>query len=159
LTLLPILGLLSSVIFLATGCAKLTYLPTEERIHYAPSNDIAVFWEEPKRPYKIIGRISVYSHSLSEEGLFRKLKQRAAEEGAHAIILGGSTQTSSIRGTPAAHGGTVITPVISQRLEALVIRWTDIDALVEVPGLADQSARASLPPPANLHALRPLLRP
>ena len=124
-TLLPIIGLLSLVIFLATGCVKIAYLPTDERARYASSNDIEVFWEEPKRPYKIIGRISASSGDFSEEEIFRRLKQRAADEGAHAIIMGGSTQSSSVIGTPLATGGTLIIPVTKHKIEALVIRWTD----------------------------------
>ena len=47
------------------------------------------------------------------------------DQGAHAIIMGGSAQSSSVIGTPLATGGTLIIPVTKHKLEALVIRWTD----------------------------------
>lgn len=114
------------VIFLACfGCASITYLPTDESATYSPTESIKVYWETPKEPYTIIGRVSVESEGLSEESLFKKLKQKAMSVGAHAIIMGGTSQQSSVVGTPMYGGGTLIVPVSSTRLDALAIRFAD----------------------------------
>ena len=108
-----------------SACVKMAYLPTDESVRYVPSAVVEVFWKEPDRPYKVIGRISATSDSRGEETLFRKVKDRAARAGANAIIMGGTDQTSSVIGTPVATGGTLIVPVTVRRLEALAIRWVD----------------------------------
>ena len=116
------------LVFLLTcyGCAPTTsFLPTDESATYAPTESIKVYWEEPKESYTIIGRVSAESMDLDEETLFKKLKQKAMAAGAHAIIMGGTSQQSSVVGTPMSGGGTLIVPVSSTRLEAIAIRFAD----------------------------------
>jgi hypothetical protein len=117
------LGALTVVLCGLLGCVKTAYLPTDERARYAPSEQVEVLWEAPTRPYTIIGRASATS-GAGEEKIFRKLKQRAAAKGAHAIIIGGSTQAASVVGVPLATGGTIMVPATQRTLEALAIRWT-----------------------------------
>jgi hypothetical protein len=117
------------LVFLLTcyGCASITitFLPTDESATYAPTESIKVYWEEPKESYTIIGRVSAESMDLDEETLFKKLKQKAMAAGAHAIIMGGTSQQSSVVGIPMSGGGTLIAPVSSTRLDAIAIRFAD----------------------------------
>jgi hypothetical protein len=92
-------------------------LPTDESATYAPTESIKAYWEELQESYTIIGRLSAGEDS-DEETLFKKLKQKAMAMGAHAIIMGGTSQQSSVVGTPMYGGGTLIVPVSSTR-EAL----------------------------------------
>ncbi|HEC15602.1 MAG TPA: hypothetical protein ENI99_03375 [Sedimenticola sp.] len=119
--------LLSLLIFitLITGCASVSYLPVDKSITYPPTDNLEVFWKEPNKNYKIIGKISVESGDLGEEELFEELKNKAMAVGAHAIIMGGTSKQSSVVGTPVYGGGTVIVPVTETRLEAIAIRFDD----------------------------------
>jgi len=63
--------------------------------------------------------------SLSREKVFAKLKARAMEVGADAILMGASGVDMSVMGMPTSGGGTMIVPVGVNRLEALAIRFTD----------------------------------
>ena len=115
------------LVFLLTcyGCASITFLPTDESATYAPTESIKVYWEKPQESYTIIGRVSAESEDFDEETLFKKLKQKAMAVGAHAIIMGGTSQQSSVVGIPTYGGGTLIAPVSSTRLEAIAIRFAD----------------------------------
>jgi hypothetical protein len=118
------------VLFLAfflilSGCATVNYLPTDETAKYKPTNSLKVYWSEPQEPYTTIGKLSVNSGDFTEEELFVKLKTKAKEVGANAIIMKGSSQQSSVVGVPTYGGGTIITPVISTRLEAIAIRFIE----------------------------------
>ena len=105
------------------SCVSTTFLPTDESVKYAPTNSIKVYWEDPQDPYTIIGRVTVESGDYSEETLFIKLKQKAMEVGAHAIIMTGTSQQSSVVGVPVYGGGTIIAPVSSTRLDAIAIHF------------------------------------
>ncbi len=74
-----------------------------------------------------MGSTTDEGEDLDEETLFKKLKQRAMAAGAHAIIMGGTSQQSSVVGTPMSGGGTLIVPVSSTRIEAIAIRFADIN--------------------------------
>ncbi len=115
------------LVFLLTcyGCVSTTFLPTDESAIYAPTESIKVYWEEPQKSYTIIGRVSAESEDLDEETLFKELKQKAMAAGAHAIIMGGTSQQSSVVGTPIYGGGTLIVPVSSTRIDAMAIRFAD----------------------------------
>ena len=115
------------LVFLLTcyGCASITFLPTDESATYVPTESIKVYWEEPQESYTIIGRVSAKSEDLDEESIFKKLKQKAMAAGAHAIIMGGTSQQNSVVGMPMYGGGTLIVPVSSTRLDAFAIRFAD----------------------------------
>ena len=110
-----------SILMLA-GCVTVNFLPTDESVVYDPTNSVKVFWQDPREEFIVIGRVTVESADYSEEELFKNLKQKAMEVGAHAIIMSGSSQQSSAVGVPVYGGGTIITPVTSRRLEAVAIR-------------------------------------
>lgn len=118
------LSLLSLFVMLS-GCATVNYLPTDDSVAYEPTSTLRVFWKEPSEKHTIIGRLSVESGDFSEEELFLKLKQKAKEIGANAIIMSGTSQQSSVVGVPVYGGGTIIAPVTSTRLEAIAIRFND----------------------------------
>ncbi len=115
------------LVFLLTcyGCTSVAFLPTDESATYAPTESIKVYWEKPQESYTIIGRVSAKSDDSGEEPLFKKLKQKAMAVGAHAIIMGGTSQQSSVVGTPMYGGGTLIVPVSSTRIDAYAIRFAD----------------------------------
>ena len=110
-----------SILMLA-GCVTVNFLPTDESVVYDPTNSVKVYWQDPQEPYSVIGRVAVQSDDYGEEELFKQLKQKAMEAGAHAIIMSGSSQQSSVVGVPVYGGGTIIAPVTSRRLEAVAIR-------------------------------------
>lgn len=117
--------LIAALALLLTSCVKMAYLATDVGRHYPPSTVVEILWKEPDRPFTVIGRVSASSDSRSEETLFRRIQERAAREGAHAVIVGGGSQTSSVVGAPLATGGMIIAPIERRRLEALAIRWND----------------------------------
>ena len=118
--------LLLVFLLLLYGCATVTFLPTDETVKYAKTNSVKVYWENPQIPYTTIGRVTIQSGDYGEETLFKKLKQKAMDVGAHAIIMAGTSQKSSVVGTPVYGGGSIIVPVTSTRLDAIAIRITDI---------------------------------
>jgi len=115
------------LVFLLTcyGCVSITFLPTDESATYAPTESIKVYWEKPQQSYTIIGRVSAESGDIDEEALFKNLKQKAMAEGAHAIIMGDTSQQSSVVGIPMYGGSTLIAPVSSTRLYAIAIRFAE----------------------------------
>ena len=122
----PIIKVLFLVSLLALcGCASTTFLPADASVKYAPTDSLKVYWEKPQKPYTIIGRVTIESGDYSEETLFIKLKQKAMAVGAQAIIMEGTSQQSSVVGTPMYGGGTLIVPVTSTRLDAIAIRYKD----------------------------------
>jgi hypothetical protein len=118
-------ALLLTLVVLLSSYETVNFLPTDENIAYEPTNYLKVFWSEPQEKYKIIGKLSVESSDFSEEELFVKLKEKAKEVGANAIIMSGSSQQSSVVGVPVYGGGTMIAPVTSTRLEAIAVRLSD----------------------------------
>ena len=104
----------------SAGCVNLAYLPTDEEAAYTPSDRVEVLWQAPERPYQVIGRVSASSGDYGEEELFRRIKSRAAQEGAHAIIVDAIDEDQSIVGTR-----TLIIPTSHHRVEALAIRWVE----------------------------------
>lgn len=96
--------LLIAIIFL-TGCATASHLPSIT-VTYTPTTSVSpttssipttsleILWNEPEKPYVELGKISVKSRGYSEETstLFNRLKQKAMEIGADAVIIG-STQS------------------------------------------------------------------
>jgi hypothetical protein len=115
--------LLSVVLLTIVGCASISYLPTDESKTYAPTSSLKIYWEKPQEPYTIIGKVSAESGDYTQETLFKKLKEKAKAVGAHAIIMNDPSQESSIVGTPAYNGGTMILPVTINRLDAIAIRF------------------------------------
>lgn len=120
------LALLALLALASAGCAiEMAYLPTDETATYPSTDRVEVFWHPPERPYEVIGRVSASSGDYGEEELFRRVKVRAAQEGAHAIIVGATEEGQSVVGIPQAKGGTLIIPTSSYRVEALAIRWLE----------------------------------
>ena len=114
--------LLFTFLFIFYGCVSISFLPKDESIKYSPTDSVEVYWEEPQESYFIIGKIIVESEDYGEEELFKRLKQKAMEVGAYAIIMTGSNQQSSVYGTP-MNGGTLILSGTRRRLEAFAIRF------------------------------------
>ena len=112
-------------LFTCYSCVSTSYLPTDDSVTYAPTGSIKVYWEEPQEPYVIIGRVSAKSEDVKEEKIFKGIKKKAMAVGAHAIIMGGTSQESSVVGIPSNFGGTIIAPVSSTRLAAFAIRFVD----------------------------------
>ena len=53
------------------------------------------------------------------------LKKKAMESGAHAIIMGGTGQGTSVVAYPTYGGGAAIIPITSTRIEGIAIRFVD----------------------------------
>ena len=122
---IKIKALVSLFILSLSGCASITYLPADNSVTYAPTESLRVYWDEPQEPFTIIGRVSAESEDFGEEALFEKLKEKAMAVGAHALIMGSTSQQSSVVGVPAYGGGTIIAPVTSTRLEGTAIRFKE----------------------------------
>ena len=84
-----------------------------------------IYWQQPQRPYKIIGKVSAKSEDYGEGTLFKMLKKKAMESGAHAIIMGGTGQGTSVVAYPTYGGGAAIIPITSTRIEGIAIRFVD----------------------------------
>jgi hypothetical protein len=118
-----------ALVFLLTcvGCATVTFLPTDESATYPPTDSVEIYWDVPQQPYKIIGKVSAKSEDFGEATLFRMMKKKAMAAGAHAIIMGGTSEAGSVVGTPVYGGGTIIVPVVHTRIEGLAIRFVEKD--------------------------------
>jgi len=134
--LLMILSLLFS------GCASVSYLPSNSSVAYSPTDHVEIYWQRPVKPYVELGLISAQSDSLSEEGLYIKLREKAMSIGANGIIMNppirqtnyvpiyspgtsGMLMTSP-SGTiymPSSPGMTTMTPITVRRFEGLAIRF------------------------------------
>ena len=122
---LKIKAFLLVFLFACTGCASVTFLPTDESVKYPPTDSVEIYWQQPQRPYKIIGKVSAQSEDYGEGTLFKMLKKKAMAAGAHAIIMGGTSQAGSAAGFPAYGGGTYVVPVIQTRIEGIAIRFIE----------------------------------
>ena len=118
-------------LFTCVGCATITFLPTDESVKYPPTDSVEIYWQQPQKPYYIIGKVSAKSEDFGEGTLFKMLKKKAMAEGAHAIIMGGTSQEGSVVGGPVYGGGTWIAPVISTRLEGIAIRFIEEEEAVQ----------------------------
>ena len=107
------------------GCATVTFLPTDETVKYPPTDSVEIYWQQPEKPYKIIGKVSAKSEDYGEGTLFKMLKKKAMAVGAHAIIMGGTGQGTSVVTYPMYGGGATIIPITSTRIEGIAIRFVD----------------------------------
>jgi hypothetical protein len=122
---LKIKTFLLAFIFACVGCATISFLPTNESVEYPPTDSVEIYWQQPDKPFKIIGRVSAESGDFGEETLFKMLKKKAMAEGAHAIIVGGTSEEGSAVGMPVYGSGTMIVPVIHTRIEGIAIRFIE----------------------------------
>lgn len=113
-------ALLLVILLNCSGCATITFLPADDSATYAPTESLKVYWEEPQRPYMVIGAVSAQSGDFPERVLFEKLKRKAMAAGAHAIIMGKTNYSPTV---VLLSGGTYIAHVI--RIEALAVRFTN----------------------------------
>jgi hypothetical protein len=118
---MTIRALVSVFLIICFGCATVSFLPNDESTTYEPTQSVKVYWEKPEEPYVVIGKVAAESVDFGEEVLFKKLKEKAMAAGAHAVIMGGASQESSVVGAP-VYGCATVEP---GRLEALAIRFTD----------------------------------
>ena len=109
--------LLLLIIFL-TGCATISYLPSSSRTS-TPTTSVEVLWEKPQKLYIELGQVTVESSSHTDEQLFEKLKQKAMQIGADAIIV-----KSTIPYATAPRGSWLfVSGKTVRRLEALAIKY------------------------------------
>ena len=107
------------------GCATVAFLPTDESVTYPPTDSIEIYWDLPQKPYEIIGKVSARSDDFGEKTLFKMLKKKAMAAGAHAIIMGGTGQGTSVITYPIYGGGYSVIPITSTRIEGIAIRFVD----------------------------------
>ncbi|MCK4462039.1 MAG: hypothetical protein KAW46_09540 [candidate division Zixibacteria bacterium] len=89
---------LLSVIISVCGCGPTIHYATFDNLARTPKHTVDVYSDASKvtREYKEIGSVTARGGD-NEEVLLRKLRERAAEEGADAIIIGDS---KPLRGRP-----------------------------------------------------------
>jgi len=109
--------ILSFLIFFLSGCATISYLPSTSQ-KFSPTQSVEILWEKPQRSYIELGQISVESADYSEETLFKKLKQKAMEIGADAVIIRSTKPYTKTMGSWVFVGSTTV-----RRIEALAIKW------------------------------------
>ena len=114
--------ILSFLIFFLSGCATISYLPSTSQ-KLPPTQSVEILWEKPQRPYIELGQISVESADYSEETLFKKLKQKAMEIGADAVIIRSTKPYTKTRGNWLFVSSSTI-----RRIEALAIKWKSKEA-------------------------------
>lgn len=95
-----------------SGCATVSFLPATNFQSLSPSQSVEILFEKPQKSYIILGKITAESGDISEDGLYKKLKQKAINVGADAIIV------ESTRPAGTDWCGSVI-----HRLEGLAIKW------------------------------------
>jgi hypothetical protein len=116
-----------ALLFTCFGCATITFLPTDDSAKYPPTDSIEIYWKEPHKPYYIIGKVSAKSEDFGEDTLYKMLKKKAMAAGAHAIIMGGTSQGTSVVTYPMYGGGATFIPITSTRLEGIAIRFVGKD--------------------------------
>lgn len=99
---------------LLSGCASVSYLPINQYQAFPSTQSIQILYEKPDKPYLTLGKIIAEDPALgrSDEYLYKKLKQKAMNIGADAIIIENTKP-------PGADwlGGVI------HRLEGLAIKW------------------------------------
>ncbi len=109
-------------ILLLVGCMSISVLPTADTV-YESTTSLEIYWEKPEKPYFIISKISVRSDVYSEKHLFERIKIKAMESGAHALLMFDTSTNQEIVGFPGYGGGTHIIPFQMITVKALAIRF------------------------------------
>jgi len=104
-----IMRILFLFLLLLTGCATLSYFPSIDRV-YTPTSHVEVLFREPQKDYIIIGKIISEGDIWSHKTLLEKIKKKAMQVGADAILV---TEAGHFQG----EFGTC------QKVEALALKW------------------------------------
>lgn len=95
-----------------SGCATVSFLPATNFQSLSPSQSVEILFEKPQKSYIILGKITAESGDISEDGLYKRLKQKAINIGADAMII-----ENTLPAGADWLGGVV------HRLEGLAIKW------------------------------------
>lgn len=110
--------LLLAAVAVFAGCSPVTYMPYQE-LGLPPTTEVEVLQEEPTEEYEVLGEMWV--PSTDTKGVLR-MREKAMEEGADAIILLG-TQTTGAVAFPLQGGGAIAATV--GRTYAVAIRYKE----------------------------------
>lgn len=105
-----------------SACASVTYTPKNESTSYKPTSTVRVYQETPAIPYTVIGTVTAESEDYGTEGLIRKLRAKAMQIGADAIIIEQTYTNSSLEEASVPGNETMLLPVNYTRLDATAIR-------------------------------------
>jgi len=94
------------------GCASVSFLPATNFQGFFPSQSVEILFEKPQKSYIILGKITAESGDISENSLYKKLKQKAINVGADAVII----ENTGPAGTDYLGG-------VVHRIEGLAIKW------------------------------------
>lgn len=94
------------------GCATVSFLPATNFQSLPPSQSVEILFEKPQKSYIILGKITAESGDISDNSLYKKLKQKAIKVGADAMIM----ESTRPAGTDWCGG-------VVHRLEGLAIKW------------------------------------
>lgn len=110
-------------LFLLEGCATVSYLPSNSSRILLPTQTIEIFFEKPQKPYIVLGKVisqSLWSSNMPSRNLLDKLKQKAMQVGADAIIIENVTPHKTISGALF-----FISTWTTQKIEGLAIKWKE----------------------------------
>ena len=109
-------GLAMSIVVVVAACTTVNLTPYRD-LTFPPSTAVEVLQEEPSQPYEVLGEMWVPANAA--DGVL-KMRQKAMEIGADAIILLGDRNAGAIA-IPLAGVGVVAVPV--NRTYATAIRY------------------------------------
>jgi len=105
-------GLILLCLFII-GCASVNYLPSGQNQYLPSTQSVQVLYEKPQKSYTELGLIICEGDMVSNEALFKKLKQKAMRIGADAIIIRDTEISSDL------YGGSF------RKIEGLAIKWKE----------------------------------
>ena len=109
-------GFVMSTVVLAAACIPVNLTPYRE-LTFPPTTEVEVLQAEPSQPYEVLGEMWMPANDT--KGVL-KMRQKAMEIGAHAIILLGDRNAGAVA-IPLQGVGVVAVPV--NRTYALAIRY------------------------------------
>ncbi len=107
-------------VFGLLGCATVSFLPATNFQSLSPSQSVEILYEKPQKSYIVLGKIIAESGDVSNETLYKRLKQKAMETGADAVIIENTTPYAQTSGSLFFISSSPV-----YRLEGLAIKWKE----------------------------------
>jgi len=101
------------LVFFIAGCATISYLPSKANQSYTPTDSVEILYKEPQKEYITLGKViaeTTGGYGNKEEMLFKKLKEKAMNIGADAVLMDNPSKPYSVWS-------------LGYRLEGLAIKW------------------------------------
>jgi len=96
--------IVSGALFLAS-CVYSEFIPSTNRSYSPYTGIVAILYESPKKPYKIIGTVITRGEDAGLAAVVKELQRKTAEIGGNAVIIRQSGGSAAPYAFPLATGG------------------------------------------------------